>query len=116
MNLPNKDGYFANYKEPGLRNMYINVEDSISDRKIYLGTWHLLPWDLINASLTEKDFDFDEALTNGNYSTVLYFHGAGEARSYELKMYQVLRRYFHVIAIDYRSMEMNSSTFITQLY
>lgn len=106
MNLPERRSYFENYDEKAKFNFYIPVHDSISDKDIFLGTWHLLPYYSFNGSIINSTIS-----DISRHTTILYFHGAGEARSYCTKTYQVLRWFFHVIAFDYRGMQ-----FITKVY
>jgi abhydrolase domain-containing protein 12 len=102
--LPSDGSYFRKYElKPGLRNLYVSVKDMNSKSIVSLGVWHLLPYMLEEAVITEQNFDFDEALKNSNRSIVLYFHGTGEDRSSSLTKYTIFRFFFHVITFDYRS-------------
>lgn len=97
VNLPTDHNYFANYDEPAKKNFYVAVRDSEQDKEILLGTWHLLPYYSFNGTIV------NDTISNiSRHTTVIYFHGAGEARSYCTKTYDVLRWFFHVIAFDYR--------------
>jgi hypothetical protein len=102
--LPSDGSYFRKYElKPGLRNLYVSVKDMNSKSIVSLGVWHLLPYMLEEAVITEQNFDFDKALKNSNRSIVLYFHGTGEDRSSSLTKYTIFRFFFHVITFDYRS-------------
>lgn len=80
----------------------MSVGDLRSEGKVSLGVWHLVPENLIDES-KRKTFDFDDALANSGYDVVIYFHGNSGTRIAPLQTYFVLRKFFHVIAFDYRS-------------
>lgn len=103
VNLPKDESYFENYDIEDMMNFYVNVEDSISKRNVSIGTWHLLPQYQSSNDTEEEYNEFDSILGNNSRSIVIYFHGAGEARSYPTGMYHVLRMFFHVVPFDYRS-------------
>lgn len=95
--MPNERSYFENFDEPAKFNFYIPVQDSVSNLEIFLGTWHLLPYYSFNGSIVNNTIS-----DISRHTTVMYFHGAGEARSYCTGTYDVLRWFFHVVAFDYR--------------
>ncbi|KAL1516906.1 hypothetical protein ABEB36_000739 [Hypothenemus hampei] len=94
----------ANYEQPekygmkGTRNFYITSNDDVK-----LGVWHILPSNLENTSETDDKL-FNKMLDDGQ-NVVIYSHGNGGCRltSHRIETYQVLRKFFHVIAFDYRS-------------
>lgn len=94
----------ANYQHPekyglkGSRNLYIKTSDDVR-----LGTWQILPENLQNSNQTDEEF-FEKILDNGQ-NVVIYNHGNGGTRlsAHRIETYQVLRKFFHVIAFDYRS-------------
>lgn len=103
--------YFETYDEPAKFNFYIPVQDSASNTEISLGTWHLLPYYSFNGSIVNS------TISNiSRHTTVIYFHGAGEARSYCTKTYDVLRWFFHVVAFDYRGKNLSASVCLLQSY
>lgn len=104
VNLPTDPKYFEEYESEGLENFYVQVRDGRPP--IRLGVWHIFPRSNTSDNATEEVFDgnsFWRNDTSSNASTIIYFHGAGEARSYPFEMYKVLRSFFHVVAFDYRS-------------
>lgn len=96
----------ADYEHPekyglvGARNFYISSEDD----GVRLGTWQILHKDLEDSNGTGVEF-FDRVLNDG-HNIVIYNHGNGGCRltAHRIEIYKVLRRFFHVIAYDYRSM------------
>ncbi|GJQ79019.1 hypothetical protein Trydic_g180 [Trypoxylus dichotomus] len=102
VNIPRNPNYSnpSKYELPGSRNLYIESENHIQ-----LGVWHVLPETLLrNTNVTNKDDRyFDEALNSGE-RIIIYNHGnsANRATTYRIAMYKVLRKFFHVIAYDYR--------------
>lgn len=104
VNLPTDPKYFEKYESEGLENLYVQVRDG--KPPIRLGVWHIFPRSNTSDNATEEVFDSSSIWgndTSSNASIILYFHGAGEARSYPFGMYTVLRRFFHIVAFDYRS-------------
>lgn len=95
---------FDLYGARATRNFYVTVNDyDDNDNKVSLGLWHLVPENLINEAETNKKFDYDDSLKKSGYPVVLYFHGNMGTRIINLKTYLVLRKFFHVVAFDYRS-------------
>lgn len=86
------------YGLPGARNFYITSEDGVR-----LGTWQILHKDLEDSNETGGEF-FERVLKDGR-DIVIYNHGNGGCRltAHRIETYKVLRRFFHVIAYDYRS-------------
>ncbi|KAK4872837.1 hypothetical protein RN001_014866 [Aquatica leii] len=82
----------------GIRNLYVPLQNK---DHITLGVWHILPEDLMMNS-TQSSFDYNNALLNSNFPVLLYFHGGIGNRITYLNSYKVLRKFFHVIAFDYR--------------
>lgn len=96
VNLPENDDYFTKYKFPSFQNHYVEVSKDVN-----LGVWHILPEIWAYEALHNPKFDYQEAL-NSPYPVMIYFHGTGEARNDNGRTYQLLTRFFHVIAFDYR--------------
>lgn len=92
-----------NYSNPskyglhGARNIYIE-----SDENVRLGVWHILPENLSHATTYDNKY-FDQALNNGNH-IIIYSHGNSASRTApnRVALYKILRKYFHVLAFDYR--------------
>ncbi|KAG5882167.1 hypothetical protein JTB14_002891 [Gonioctena quinquepunctata] len=99
--LPHDKTYFENYSFPALENKYVDVSWE-GNTNLSLGVWHILPVHLAQRALHDPEYDFEASLLNSNYSVLIYFHGTGEARSYNTRKYQLLSYYFHIIAFDYR--------------
>ncbi|XP_031357263.1 lysophosphatidylserine lipase ABHD12-like [Photinus pyralis] len=97
----NESGGFTNFKEiglEGLRNLYVPV-----DHNVTLGVWHVLPLEYTYEAVTSASYNYDDALADGKYPVLLYLHDSGENRITSKNKYMILRRFFHVIAFDYRS-------------
>ncbi|KAF5279401.1 hypothetical protein FQA39_LY05511 [Lamprigera yunnana] len=89
---------FEKYEIIGIRNLYITLNDK---DKIVLGVWHILP-ELIVQNVSEGGITYNEALRNHVTPVLLYFHGADGNRITYMKSYKILRKFFHVIAFNYR--------------
>lgn len=94
----------ADYKNPqnyGLknsRNFYISTDDGVD-----LGVWQILPENASQINDDNDELSFQKVINNGQ-DIIIYSHGNGGTRlsSHRIEMYQVLRKYFHVFALDYR--------------
>lgn len=101
-NLLPEDPEFSNFQKYNIyggRNLQINVSN---DSAFHLGIWHLLPHALADEYLLFKQFDYDYALKYSRFPVVVYFHANGGNRIKFANMYHVLRKFFHIIAFDYR--------------
>ncbi|XP_018324199.1 monoacylglycerol lipase ABHD12 isoform X2 [Agrilus planipennis] len=98
VNFPVNPNYSnpAAYGLPGVLNF-----DVITDDNIKLGVWYILPEEIIKSS--HNDVDINTLATAKQ--VVLYNHGNSGNRvsPHRVELYQVLRKYFHVVAFDYRS-------------
>lgn len=102
--MPSENSYYKKYElKPGIRNLYVTVNDLNTKNLISLGVWHLLPFISEETVITDPNFDFENALKHSNRSVLLYFHGTGEERTSSLEKYEIFRFFFHVITFDYRS-------------
>lgn len=90
---------FAKYNIQGARNVYVTVD---TDKNITLGVWHLLPHALVNRTIEDENFNYRESLGQAEFPVIIHFHSNGGNRIEFVNMYNVLRKYFHVIAFDYR--------------
>nr|XP_022920282.1 monoacylglycerol lipase ABHD12-like isoform X1 [Onthophagus taurus]XP_022920283.1 monoacylglycerol lipase ABHD12-like isoform X1 [Onthophagus taurus] len=93
---------FEKYGATGVRNIYVTLRDLDDNSLISLGVWHVLPEKLINESLENQDFSFDDALNSTEHDVIIYCHGNSGTRIHTYPTYVVLREFFHVIAMDYR--------------
>ncbi|KRT80701.1 hydrolase, partial [Oryctes borbonicus] len=102
VNIPRNPNYSnpSKFELLGSRNFYVENENNVR-----LGVWHILPENFSRvANVASKDDSyFDEALSSGE-TVVIYNHGnsANRAATYRIAMYKFLRKYFHVVAYDYR--------------
>ncbi|OZJ05571.1 hypothetical protein BZG36_01687 [Bifiguratus adelaidae] len=91
-----------------VRNLYLKTPDNIT-----LGAWHILPThyyhmlnlrDMPTEQLT--DSVYDEALSNQDYDTILYFHGNAGNRAAPWRVQTYMRMAdrwdVNVITVDYR--------------
>ncbi|KAK4873291.1 hypothetical protein RN001_015320 [Aquatica leii] len=99
--LPENPDYenFHKYNIYGGRNLYVYVNN---DSSVYLGVWHLLPHVLADEYLLYQNYDYENSLAHSNFPVVMHFHANGGNRIKFANMYHVLRKFFHVIAFDYR--------------
>ncbi|CAH1113244.1 unnamed protein product [Psylliodes chrysocephalus] len=115
----------------GVKNFYITVnhnENLTSDddnQNVTLGVWQILPLEILSDVIKNEDYNFDGVLSNGKYDILLYLHGNGHDRSAIVDKYVILRKYFHIFAVDYRGYadstkaeltETNVVNDITQVY
>lgn len=77
--------------------MYVNVNE---ESNITLGVWHILPEELIDFTL--KPEDYEKELMKDEYPVVVFLHGNNNVRTDNVPIYRILRKFFHVIAYDYR--------------
>ncbi|CAH1099058.1 unnamed protein product [Psylliodes chrysocephalus] len=99
--------YNANYAHPekyGLanaRNFYLRTDDDMT-----LGVWQILPNSLENGvdNKTDDEQYYENVLGDGQ-DVIIYLHGNAGTRlsGHRVELYKILRRFFHVIAFDYRS-------------
>ncbi|XP_065172392.1 lysophosphatidylserine lipase ABHD12-like isoform X2 [Atheta coriaria] len=103
--LPSDRNYYKKLDEHPtvlFRNFYIDFTDR-SNLSISLGVWHFVAFPSYpNETVFPSQFDYDQSLKNNTADVVIYFHGSGESRKDPLMMYNVLLRFFHVVAFDYR--------------
>jgi abhydrolase domain-containing protein 12 len=83
----------------GVRNFYVTVD---KNDNVTLGVWQILPSKLLSNVVENQYYDYEGILANENYNILLYLHGNGGIRAVRLELYHILRKYFHVMAIDYR--------------
>ncbi|XP_060519688.1 lysophosphatidylserine lipase ABHD12-like isoform X2 [Cylas formicarius] len=101
----------ADYEHPqkyglhGARNFYLKTDDGIN-----LGVWQILPENLTH--INKKDDEFFTSILDDGQDIVVYYHGNGGCRltDHRIELYKVLRKYFHVIAFDYRDYGDSSNT------
>lgn len=101
VNIPANPDYSnpSKYGIDGVLNFYKTTDDGVK-----LGVWQILPENLVNTSDTKDETYYQSVLGNGQ-DVIIYNHGNSGSRvaSHRIELYQVLRKYFHVIAYDYRS-------------
>lgn len=85
----------------GVRNMYVDILYPDSDN-VTIGLWQILPREIVSDIVRNDEYNFEGILTNENYFILLYLHGNGSDRSQSIELYEVLREFFHIFAIDYR--------------
>lgn len=57
---------------------------------------------MLSDVIENHEYNFDGVLTNGNYNVLLYMHGNGASRAAAIELYEILRKYFLIFAVDYR--------------
>ncbi|XP_057651359.1 lysophosphatidylserine lipase ABHD12-like [Diorhabda carinulata] len=112
-NLPKDPKYFQTRHFPAYKNRYVTFNYTKDNENQTLGMWQILPVNLAYDELYGS-VDFDEALLNSNYNVLIYFHGTGEARSYNEGKYGLLSYFFHIITFDYRSYADSSKGELTE--
>ncbi|KAL3281150.1 hypothetical protein HHI36_004369 [Cryptolaemus montrouzieri] len=83
----------------GVRNFYFKVNE---EKNIFLGILHILPLDVLSEFIKDDDYDYDKILRSPKYDVLLYFHGNGQNRFESVGTYKILRKFFNIIACDYR--------------
>jgi len=81
--------------------MYVDILYPDSDN-VTIGVWQILPGEIVSDIVRNDEYNFEGILTNENYFILLYLHGNGADRSQSIELYEVLREFFHIFAIDYR--------------
>ncbi|KAJ8933422.1 hypothetical protein NQ314_014021 [Rhamnusium bicolor] len=95
----------ADYDNPhkygleGARNFYL-----LTDENVKIGIWQILP-ESISHSLNDTDEQYFEDILGDGQNVILYHHGNAGTRltPHRVELYKVLRKYFHVLAFDYRN-------------
>ncbi|KAJ8944121.1 hypothetical protein NQ318_013303 [Aromia moschata] len=95
----------------GVKNFYVDIEKSPN---VTLGVWQILPSQILSHVLKNDEYNFDGFLTNKNYNILLYMHGNGADRTSSIELYEVLRNYFHIFAVDYRGYGDSSKADMTE--
>ncbi|CAH1983485.1 unnamed protein product [Acanthoscelides obtectus] len=103
------------FKIKGVRNFYLDVprDGDISDN-ITLGLWQILPQDFLGDFIANDEYNYEGALADKNYKVLLYLHGNGQDRSASLDLYDILRWYFLIVAVDYRGYGDSSKAELTE--
>lgn len=96
------------YGITGVRNMYIDVSSSDSEN-VTLGVWQILPKEIVSDIVKNEEYNFDGVLSNEKYNILLYLHGNGSDRTNSINLYELLREFFHIFAVDYRGNTSSSS-------
>lgn len=91
----------------GVKNFYINLD---GEDNVTLGVWHILPFEILSDVIDNDDYNYDGILANGNYNILLYLHGNGGDRASSLELYEILRKYFQIFAVDYRGTVENTES------
>ncbi|XP_023019041.1 lysophosphatidylserine lipase ABHD12 [Leptinotarsa decemlineata] len=108
----------------GVKNFYLTLDggaNTTSDSNVTLGVWQILPYEILSDLIDNEDYNYEGALTNENYNILLYLHGNGADRAAALELYDILRKYFHIFAVDYRGYgdssmaEMTESHIVTDM-
>lgn len=83
----------------GVKNFYVILDN---EDNVTLGVWHILPFEILSDIIDNDDYNYDGILANGNYNILLYLHGNGSDRASALQLYEILRKFFQIFAVDYR--------------
>lgn len=88
-----------NYGLENSRNFYLLTDDNIK-----LGVWQILSHN-ITFSTNDTDDQYFENVLGNEQKVIIYHHGNAGTRltPHRVELYKFLRKYFHVIAFDYRS-------------
>ncbi|XP_066147887.1 lysophosphatidylserine lipase ABHD12 isoform X1 [Euwallacea fornicatus] len=95
-----------NYSNPeqygisGVRNMYVDF--LYPTENITIGMWQILPKEIVSDVIRNEEYNFEGVLADDKYYILLYLHGNGSDRTKRVPLYEILRKFFHVFAIDYR--------------
>ncbi|KAL3285015.1 hypothetical protein HHI36_019143 [Cryptolaemus montrouzieri] len=102
---PEKYGY------QGVKNFYITSTVSSDNTKpISIGAWWVPQENYINSTET-----MEKILANSSYPVVLYNHGVKATRIIRFPyVFGTLRKFFHIVAIDYRSYGDSDSIDLTE--
>ncbi|KAJ8968627.1 hypothetical protein NQ314_002207 [Rhamnusium bicolor] len=95
----------------GVKNFYVDLKN---EDNITLGVWQILPNEILSEVIENDDYNYDGALTNGNYNILLYMHGNAGDRATALELYDLLRKYYHIFAVDYRGYADSSCADMTE--
>ncbi|XP_049818659.1 lysophosphatidylserine lipase ABHD12 isoform X2 [Aethina tumida] len=89
------------YGITGVNNFYITTKDSDSNYRnlVKIGVWQILPIDQEHS--TEKDVE-KLLRAETKYPILMYNHGVACTRIVPTQGYKILRKKFHIFAMDYR--------------
>ncbi|KAK9879687.1 hypothetical protein WA026_006747 [Henosepilachna vigintioctopunctata] len=87
------------YPLKGVRNFYLKVNE---EKNITLGILQILPSEVLSEFIKNDDYDYERTLKNPKYNILIFFHGNGQDRLDSFKMFGILRKFFNIIAFDYR--------------
>ncbi|CAG9759725.1 unnamed protein product [Ceutorhynchus assimilis] len=90
------------YRITGVRNMYIDVPNDGNTENVTLGLWQILPQEIVSDKMKDDEYNFDGVLSNEKHKILLYLHDNRSDRTKFIKLYKILREFFHIFAIDYR--------------
>lgn len=90
------------YNMKAVENLYVTID---VNSHLSLGVWYILSEQLVrnDDATLDKDLNYTKALFDENVPVVLYLHETNGNRITPINMYKVLRKFFHVVTIDYRS-------------
>ncbi|CAG9816219.1 unnamed protein product [Phaedon cochleariae] len=106
----------------GVQNFYVTVdrEDIPShtsvEKNVTLGVWQILPYEILSELIDNEEYNYEGVLNNGNYSILMYLHGNGMDRTGGIETYEVLRKQFHIFAVDYRGYGDSSMAEMTETH
>ncbi|CAH0547841.1 unnamed protein product [Brassicogethes aeneus] len=101
----------AKYGIKGVNNFYVPVNDSDGNGVLSIGVWQVLPKDMENSTETNVE---KLLMEEKKYPILLYFHGMNCSRVKPLMSYEIVRRHFHVFAVDYRGYGDSSDFVLTE--
>ncbi|KAJ8965346.1 hypothetical protein NQ317_018799 [Molorchus minor] len=107
---PKNYSSFSDFEEFGIK----GVKNLYEPNNVTLGVWQILPSEILSDLLENDDYNYDGILTNKNYSILLYMHGNGGDRTTAVGLYEVLRKTFHIFAVDYRGYGDSSKAEMTE--
>lgn len=108
---------FDKYDVVGVRNFYVEVNNlgEGTPKTIKLGTWQVLPDSELTQARKFTEADYIYALKTSKKPIIIYFHGQSGTRIFFYNTYKVLRKFFHVLAFDYRGYADSTDADITEL-
>lgn len=81
--------------------MYIDIAYPNAEN-VTLGLWQVLPKEIVSDIVKNDEYNFDGVLSNEKYHILLYLHGNGSDRTKSIELFEILREFFHIFAVDYR--------------
>lgn len=97
------------YGIDGVINFHIKTRDLDENASVDIGAWLIIPKDELDTTLVTAHGieSASQIIGNTKKSVLLYLHGVACNRALPVPIYEVLRQFFLIVAVDHRGMLQN---------